>query len=380
MGHLAHEGEPHHHRGAPLRVTHLVKGLGPGGAERLVLNQLQTSAGGVEYSVLRLIPEKDHLVADIEQTGAATALVPGGRLWPLRLRSALAELRPDIVHAHSPVMAAAVRTLVRTGAVTAKVVTTEHNRWPRHHQFTRLANRLTAPFDDARIAVSQDVLETMDQRLHSSTTVLDHGVPIASLAAMASERARYRAELGVDEQNIVVGIVANFRPEKAYEVFLDAAQSALRDQPNLRFVVVGQGPGEADFRFRVRSLELEKTVSVLGYRKDATAVMSAFDIFTLTSRHEGKPVSIMEALAMRLPIVATRAGGIPEAVDHERNGILCSIGDAQALASAYVRLARDQALRNSMAVASGESASRFDASRSTRSIESRYQGISGSVG
>ncbi len=362
------------------RVLHLLKGLGPGGAERLVLNQLLSSSGDFDYSVLRLIEAKSHLVDEIEQAGATTSLIGGGRAWPSKLAGAINANTPDIVHAHSPLLASAARMCSRLGRIDAPVITTEHNRWPRHHRATRLVNRLTAPFDAARFAVAEDVRDTMDDRLQETTVVLDHGVPVAQLSTLRGERRKYRSELDIDDSCVVVGIVANFRPEKAYDVFLDAAKQSAAESPNLHFVVIGQGPGETDFRRSVEAGAMSSRISVLGYRSDAAALMAAFDVFTLTSRHEGKPVSLMEAMALGLPVVATRAGGIPEAVEDQKNALLANVGDAHTIAAHYVRLAADHELRTSMGASSSEMSIAFDASRATRSIESAYHRVLSNIG
>jgi glycosyltransferase involved in cell wall biosynthesis len=362
---------------AEFRVTHLVKGLGPGGAERLILNQLETTDSSIEYSVLRLIAGKDHLVDDVERTGATSLLIGGGIFWPFALRKKLISIDPQVIHAHSPVLAIAARVFRATRRRSPMLITTEHNRWPRHHWLTRLMNRVTARFDDCRIAVSGDVRSSMSRAIRSSTEVLDHGVPIAPLEALRAKRPEMRARLFGDEADLltVIGIVANFRPEKAYDVFLASVEKAVVDRPNLRFIVVGQGPGEAEFRVDVRSANLSDQVEVLGYRDDATLVMSAFDIFTLTSRHEGKPVALMEAFALGIPVVATRAGGIPEAVQHNVNGLLADIGDTDGIAFAWTTLVDDPAMRLRLGQAAGESASRFDASVATRSIEALYRSL-----
>ena len=369
-----------------IRVTHLVKGLGPGGAERLVLNQLLTTGGGISYSVLRLIAEKEHLEADVVAAGAEVEVLPKSLLAdrlgvsPAGLAQSLRRLQPDIIHAHSPVLAAQARLLTRAGIVKALTVTTEHNRWQRHHRATRAVNRLTAPLDAARFAVSEDVLESMDSRLTQSTVALEHGLPIDSITSLRSERERVRAELGISPETVAIGIVANFRPEKAYDVFLSAAMIAAEEEPKLTFVVVGQGPGEQAFRRAVDQSAQPEMIQVLGYRSDATEVMSAFDVFTLSSRHEGKPVSIMEAMALGLPVAATRAGGIPEMVSDGKTGRLVEIDDSSGLAAAYIELARDQAARESFGAAGASVASeRFDASRSTKSIESVYRDLTSTV-
>ncbi len=365
----------------------MLKGLGPGGAERLVLNQLLTTAGGIDYAVLRVLPQKNHLVDDIIETGATVAIIDGlstfqdNGIAPRALRSSLEKLQPDIVHVHSPVLAAQVRLLARANLLSAKVVTTEHNRWPRHHKITRLLNRATAQADDARFAVSNDVLAGMDKRLHDSTVVLEHGIPVEPIQQLRSQRSAVRSELGLAPDHCVIGIVANFRPEKRYEVFFDAALKALAMDATLRFVVIGQGPGEAVFRDMVSASNKRDAFNVLGYRADATRLMAAFDVFTLSSGHEGKPVALMEAMAMGLPTVATRAGGIPEMVIDGESGRLAEIDDSHALARNYVELSANLLERSSLgANAATQALARFDASRSTKSIESTYHGLTSATG
>ncbi len=355
-----------------IRVVHVVKGLGPGGAERLILNQLRSAdRSAFDYRVLRLIEAKDHLVPEIEALDVPVGLVGSGAGWPLKLRKMLRVEQPDVVHVHSPVIASFVRLSNLLSGRRFRIVTTEHNRWPRHHRLTRLANRVTVGLDDATIAVSDDVLASMSPRARQRTRALRHGIPIDEVRSARDQRDAMRTTLGID--GVVVGIVANFRPEKAYDVFLAAVHEAAGRNEDLHFVVVGQGPGEADFRSAVAAGPHTERISVLGYRADARQVMAAFDVFTLSSRHEGLPVSLMEAFALGLPVVATRAGGVPEAVRDGVEGMLVAVDDASALADGWVRLAEDPALRAEMAQAASMAASSFDAASSTREIESSYR-------
>ena len=358
----------------PIVVTHLVKGLGPGGAERLILTQVQTGDhADFDYRVVRLIDHKDHLVPELRSAGVDVASVGAGPSWPLALARHLRSVRPDIVHAHSPLIAAAVRLLRLVRGLDARVVSTEHNRWPRHHRLTRALNRATGSIDDLTIAVSDDVRSSMSASRRPDTIVIHHGIAVDDVASLRSRRDEVRTELGIGPAQVVIGIVANFRPEKDYETFLAAASAAVGRRHDLYFVVVGQGPGEIDFRRRVEASGLADRVTVTGYRPDAVAVMSAFDVFTLTSRHEGRPVALLEAMALGLPVVATRAGGIPETITAGHDGLLVAVGDAGALADGWARLADDPERRRAMGQAAIESARSFDASASTREIESLYR-------
>lgn len=354
-----------------IKVLHVVKGLGPGGAERLIVNQvLERDADRFSYEVVYLLDYKDHLVPLLEEEGVPVTLLDGPR-WPLTLAAHVRDGGFDVVHVHSPVVAATLRSLRLLRGFSAHIVTTEHNRWPRHHPLTRAANRATYRFDDVTIAVSDEVRESVSPRVRDQVQVIHHGIPLRSVQDLTACRADVRQELGL--RGFVVGIVANFRPEKAHDVFLDAVTMAATADPTIHWVVVGQGPGLAAFRQAVHDAGLGERVTVTGYRADATRVMTSFDVFTLSSRHEGLPVSVMEALALGLPVVATRAGGIPEAVTHEGNGLLVAIDDAATLADSWIRLLREPELRAQLAQAAASTASRFDAGVSTKEIELVYR-------
>ncbi|MGI9602565.1 MAG: glycosyltransferase [Acidimicrobiales bacterium] len=354
-----------------VRVLQLIKGLGPGGAEQLLLEQARCrDRADFGYEVAYVVAEKDHLVNDLEAEGVeVTRLGPGP--WPLALRRLLRNRPFDLVHAHSPLMAAAARVVTRTlpGQRRPGVVTTEHNRWPRHHRLTRALNRLTIGWDDATIAVSDDVRTTMPPGVPVESLV--HGIDVAAVASLRGERAAVRAELGLADDEVVIGCVANFRPEKAHDVLLRAAAAT----PNRRFVLVGQGPRADEISRLHRELGLGSRVLMLGYRDDATRVLAGCDAFTLTSRHEGLPVALMEAMALGLPVVATRAGGIPQVVTHGNEALLADIDDVDGLARAYDEIGIDRDRREQMGRRAASAAEAFDVKRTMGRLESIYREV-----
>lgn len=367
------------------RVLWLVKGLGPGGAEQLLVNQARVrDRAAFEVAAAYLVPWKNHLVPRLEEQGVAVSCLHSSREWDLRwawrLRRMLHERPVDVLHNHSPLVASVTRVLVRTLPRRHRpaLVYTEHNRWPRHNRFTRLANRVTFRLDDAQLCVSDDVRETIPPRLRERVRVLVHGVDVDAIRAHRTARDEVRRELGITDAEIVVGIVANFRREKAYEVWLDAASEALRSPVPFRFVSVGQGPLEDEMRARVTAMGLGDRVQLLGYRDDAVRVMSAFDIFTLSSRHEGLPVSLMDALALGLPVVATAVGGIKEAVTDGAEGRLVPPDDPSALAAAYIEVAGDRTRLAAMARAAAERGRAFGMEAPTRQLEALYASIAAS--
>ena len=353
-------------------VRHLIKGLGPGGAERLVLNQVRAEHGTVTHHVAYLVAAKTHLVPDLEAADATVVRLDGrGPGWILGLRRLMRDSPTDIVHSHSPVLATASRLVARNIPRRHRPATvgTEHNRWPRHHRLTRIANRLTIRFERATIAVSADVAATIQGARPDQVRTIEHGIDIDAVRQQIDREAA-RADLGAADDDVVVICVANLRREKALDELVDAARRALDRSPSLRFVLVGQGPLAGDLERWIADAGIGERFTPLGYRTDVARLLSAADVFTLSSHHEGLPVAIMEALAVGLPVVATRAGGIPEAVGDA--GVVVDIGDTAGLADAYVALADDLAERTRLAERARGRAERFSIERAVGEIAQVY--------
>ncbi|MFN3218064.1 MAG: glycosyltransferase [Acidimicrobiales bacterium] len=329
-----------HRPGRPLQVLHVIKGLGPGGAEQLLVNQARFSQrDDVEFTVAYVLGAKTRLVADLEHRGWRTVCIgdEDGSTWRWmdRLRSLIRRRGVAVVHGHSPAVAAACRLVVRSLPPSERPATiyTEHNCWDRHHPLTRFANRITIGLEDHVIAVSGAVRDSMSRS--ADFEVLVHGIDVESVSRQAGRRDAVRRELGFARDDFVIGTVANHRREKDYPTLLGSARRTLDADPTVRFVAVGQGPLQGAAEAARDDLGLGEAFRFLGYRSDAVEVMSAFDLFTLTSTHEGLPVALMEALALGLPVVATRVGGIPEATAGT-DAVLVEPGDEQALADAYL--------------------------------------------
>jgi glycosyltransferase involved in cell wall biosynthesis len=361
----------------PVRVLHVVKGLGPGGAERLLVSVAAVAdPTAVQYEVAYVLDRKQHLVPELDALGVRTHLLAGPRgladpRWPGRLRDL--SRQADVVHVHSPAVAAIARPALRAMRNGPAVVSTEHNRWSSHSPLTRGANAATLPLDAVRWAVSAEVVASMWPRWRAATEVLVHGVPLATLQARRAERAGARAAHGWADDDVVVAIVANLRANKDYPTLFAAAATAMAAEPRLRFVSVGQGPLEDELRRSLATLALGDRFTMLGYHDDPAAVVVGADVFTLSSRHEGLPIALLEAMALGVPPVVTAVGGNAEVVTDAVDGVLVPPGDPDALAAAYVELARDPAARARLGAAAAARAEAFDISATARILEARYR-------
>jgi len=367
---------------SPIRVLYLVKGLGPGGAERLIVAAASAhNRSAFSLRLAYLLPWKDALVPELESLEVPTTCLNVRREWDLRwgirLRRELIENPVDILHAHSPYPAGIARLVVRTlpRRLRPRIVYTLHNTWGSFSRLTRLLNGLTYGLDAADIAVSRIVNETLTPRRRARTEVLVHGIQLDEARSQMGKRASIRSELGVAPDEFVVGTIANFRAQKDYPNLLEAARLLKQGDVPIRIIAVGQGPLEEEMRALHASMALGDRVLLLGQRDDAVAVLGACDAFVMASKNEGLPVAIMEALALGLPICATSVGGIPEAVNDGVEGQLVPPSDPESLASALTRLATDPALRDHLGAGARAAGQRYDIRTAVTRIEEIYRGV-----
>jgi glycosyltransferase involved in cell wall biosynthesis len=303
---------------------------------------------------------------------------------PLRDLRALAELvttfrslRPDIVHTHNPKPGVYGRLAARLAGVPV-VVNTVHGLYAVPDD--PLAKR-AAVYGLERAAASCSQCELV-QNPEDVRQLARLGIPQRKLVLLGNgiDLARFdprrvddearrcaRRELGVGDDEVVVGAVGRLGGEKGYRELFEAIEIARRRAPQLRLVVVG--PSDPDKSDAVDPKAIERAregagVGFLGERGDMERLYRAMDVYALASWREGFPRSAMEAAAMGLPIVATDIRGCRQVVDHGRSGLLVAPRDARALAEALVLLAREPDRRHAMGRAGRRLAlGRFDQDR-----------------
>jgi len=362
------------------RVLYLIKGLGRGGAEQLLVNSLHYLDGArFSYEIAYLLTRKDALVPELEAAGLPVHCLEGDRgwRWVARLRELVRERGIDLVHSHSPVAAIGARIgLGRHPSV--RRVYTEHNIWQRYHPLTYWFNLLTFSRSDHVFAVSDHVRASIKyprllrSRLMPPVETLYHGIDPAAVREWAAADG-VREELGIPQDAPVVGTVANFKAHKGYPTLLRAALWARREIPDVRFLFVGQGPLESEIRQQVRQLALDETVVFAGFREDVPRVAAEFDAFVLASKYEGLSIALIEALSLGKPAVVTDAGGLTEVVAHEKQGLVVPPDNPSALAEAIVRILGDPSLRQRLGDAARVRAADFDIRNAVRRIEEVYE-------
>lgn len=233
------------------------------------------------------------------------------------------------------------------------VLFTEHGRaFPDLPNRKRMAfNRLFLRKADCVVAVGKDVKRALveNEGIPSSRIdVIYNGVRLSDFAGEPELRCQIRRELGIATEAPVAIQVARLDYLKDHCTALRSAERVAKTCPQFRLILVGEGPERSKVEAEITKRNLKEHVILLGLRTDVKQLLAAADLFLLTSISEGIPVTLIEAMGARLPIVSTAVGGVTEVVEHAKAGLLTAAGDDGALAEAIISLIRDAALRRSL--------------------------------
>ena len=358
-----------------MRIAHVVLSLDVGGQERLIVSLsrelvrrghdvrvVSFSKGGALREQLEGIP-----IVDVPHAGGTSP-----SMWP-RVARALAGIRPDVVHTHNAAPLIYAAPAARLAGV-RRIVHTKHgsNTYGRGALWlARAAARTVTAF----VPVSEETAVTArrDERPpRARLVVVPNGIPLAQFARDEAAGRSAREELGIPADAVVVGTVGRLVEEKDYPLLVRAMAPIAGEK--LRLVIVGEGPTRAAIEAEIPRAAA-RFVTLTGMRRDVPRLMSAFDVFCLSSRTEGLPLVVPEAMACSLPIVATRVGGLPGIVPPEV-GALVDHGDADALRAAIAGFAGDRERRTSTGDrARAYAHRRFSLERMTTDYERLYEGL-----
>jgi L-malate glycosyltransferase len=330
------------------RVLQVVLSLNPGGTERLVVElarRLQDRAP----AMVCCLDNAGAWARELEPHGIEVVALERGSGFRPMLGRRVADLarRHDatVIHAHhySPFVYSCLSRVWRPGS---RVVFTEHGRLSDTPPSAkrRLANRILARFPSRVFAVSEDLKRHLEGEgfAPDALEVIYNGIEVGPVPDAALREA-VRQALGIDAGTFVVGTIARLDPVKDLGTLIDAA-ATLRGVLPIAVVIVGDGPERRSLEAEAKRLGIERDVRFLGHREDARRWLAGCDAYVNCSISEGVSLTILEAMAAALPIVATRVGGTPEVVD-AASGRLIPSRDARALSEALLELARNPGVR-----------------------------------
>lgn len=336
-------------------ICEVVHGLPVGGAEVLVSRIIRRMRNGYRF-VVACLDQVGELGETLMYEGIEVTLLKRrpGFDWSCvrRLRDLCVDNNVDLVHAHQYTpfaYAIATRVYGRRPAV----LFTEHGRFhPDYPSLKRkVFNRLFSAKRDMFVAVGKSVRQALvkNEGLPGDRIeVVYNGVDFEAFREDVDIRCETRREIGFDDE-FVVAMVARLDTIKDHDTAIRAIAAAITQNPNIRLMLIGDGPLRESIARQVTELRLPHQIRLLGSRSDVARLLRAADAFLLTSVSEGIPVTIIEAMGAGVPVVATAVGGIPEMIEHRVTGLLADAKDILGIAAAIVELAGDERLRKSLA-------------------------------
>jgi sugar transferase (PEP-CTERM/EpsH1 system associated) len=367
-----------------LQVTHVVLSMDCGGLESIVLDLVRQSRRLGQSAAVICLERTGALAEQVAALGIPLACVhkpPGIRLEMFgRLRSLFRELRPDVVHTHQVAALFYAGPAARRAGVPV-VVHTEHGKHYGQRRRTRWLGRLAARSASRFFCVSADIAEEVQSHRIArvgTVAVVPNGIDTNRFHAR-DDAAAVRQSLGIPAEAPVIGTVGRLCEIKRQDLLLRAfgRVRALGAEAS-HLLIVGDGPALGELRALTAALDLVPWVHFAGYQAAPERYYGAMDVFALTSQSEGMPLSVLEAWAAGLPVVATRVGGLPELVDEGRTGILVDFGDEAALAGALGGLIAEGVRARRLGAAGRDQVeARFSLERMAEAYQRHYRELLG---
>lgn len=316
-----------HLYGGARQVLYIVEGL----AARGVTNLLACPAGS---EMARQQPAGTRVVAMKMGGDGDIGMVT-------RLASLIRAEKPDLVHLHSrrgaDTWGGLAARLAGVPCVLSRRVDNPESRLAVALKYRLYDHVITISEGIRQVLLSEGLAPAKVSCVRSAVDATPYLAPV--------DRAAFCAEFGLPADALVAGVVAQLIPRKGHRYLLAALPALLARHPALKVLIFGQGPLEAELRAEVSAAGLAEAVRFTGFRHDLPRWLGGLDMLVHPADMEGLGVSLLQASAAAVPIVTSRAGGLPEAVQDGVTGILCPPGDVAALGAAIDRLAGDAALR-----------------------------------
>jgi glycosyltransferase involved in cell wall biosynthesis len=362
-------------------ILHLRSSIGFFGAEAVVLALATETFGESWNPVVGMIRnEQDphvELAVEAEKRGLESKVFPcGGRVdrsTVREIRSFIRERDVRILHCHG--YKSNLYGYLASRGTGTKLVTTCHN-WTdadwKLALYAWLDRRVMRRYETV-VSVSDPLTRKLER----------HGIPASRIVTIANgvsvERfeavegaAELRDELGLADDASIVAVIGRLSPEKAQDLFLEAAARVVAERPGTRFLLVGDGPTRSELTAQAASLGIADAVVFCGNRSDIERIYAAVDLVVIPSHLEGLPVVLLESMAAGTPVVATRVGAIPTVTEEGAAAALVDPGDPAGLAAAMTRVLTDAALRGRLITAASR---RVRESYSSGAMARRYEEV-----
>ena len=361
------------------KIIHLVEDLEVGGLEKVV-STIVLGVNKHKYEVeIWCLAAGGSIADELEKKGIKVRII-GLRSYHnpiavLKLAWLLRRERVNIVHTHGyfpGVFGRLSGFLAHTPRIIAHIHTMKKRKAFIEKTFSHISDKI--------VCVSGAVQEFIinEEGVKKEKTLLIHnGIETIGETMSPEERQKQKKLLGFDQNDIILTVVASITKHKGHRVLLDAFSRVLKSNPKLKLLIVGDGPLMTNIEKQAHELNVSPNVKFVGLRSDVPILLDISDIFILPSvEKEGLGLSIIEALAMKKPVIGSELGGIPEIVQNGENGFLVPPGDPDKLSEAIELLVNDSHLREQMGkMGRRVFEERFTKERMINALEATYDSL-----
>jgi glycosyltransferase involved in cell wall biosynthesis len=334
-------------------ILQIIDTLKLAGAERIVTD-LAINLDKDKYNVIICCLRKEGgpLVKELRKKGIKVIILDKklGMDFSIirKIRKIIKEEKIDLVHTH--LFTANLWGRLAAILMNKTIIVTEHNTDYWKNWLHKFIDKFLEKFTNKIITVSDGVssfYQEYENIPRNKIKTIYNGIDLRKFSNSKhfSKKAR------------IIGMIARLNEQKNYRNFLNAAYIINKQDTNINFLIVGEGPLKEDLEKYAQ--RLGKNIKFLGQRKDIPEIIKGIDIFVLSSDYEGLPLTILEAMAASKSVVATNVGGIPEAVEDGKTGILVPPKNPDALANAIMKLLKNPRLRKQMGEAGRKRAEKY---------------------
>jgi glycosyltransferase involved in cell wall biosynthesis len=342
-----------------IRVCHLVSGDLWAGAEVQMFTLLKALSNEQSLDLSAIVLNPGELAERLKEIGIDVVALDESKDNFFQLRRKIIKIlryrKTDIIHSHrykENVLAGSIKKKCGVGYLIQNV----HGISERFKGFALFKARIysainrifTRRYFDKIIAVSDDIKQLLREIYPQSHLITIHNAvdPIVIISSKTAEDIR--REFNIDFKAPIIGVTGRMAPVKAYDLFLRAANIILDNLPAARFMLVGDGPYRPSLQELSVQLKIADRVIFTGFRTDIFDIINTFDIFVISSHHEGVPMALLEAMSLKKPIVSTAVGGINEVIEDGVSGLLVEPNSAVDLAGACLKILNDPVLKSTM--------------------------------
>ncbi len=328
-------------RNGKINMLQLVNGFAIGGGEMKVLELVQRLDKDRYHITVCSVGQGGPLEAEFRKAAPRVEIFEKKFSFDVTLVKKVARLmkeqRIDLVQTtlfYADVIGAYAAALAKVPVVISWEAVTGPFRWYHSWSYQLAMQKI-----DRVVAVSEDIRQRVirERNLPPEKVVTIHyGVDLTRFAPQ--DQHLRREEIGVSDDHLVLGTVARFDHPKGHKYLVAAAPAIVQQFPNVRFVLVGDGPLRQQIEQQIEASGVKDHFVLLGFRRDITQLLGLFDLFILPSLSEGLPNAVLEAMACSNPVVATAVNGVVEVVDHGKTGLLVPPADPDRLAAAVIEL------------------------------------------